>query len=138
MAGSSPAATRDDDRPAIRGLHAGFRVSGRPQSVSAWHGQSLGVFESTVWETAHAEHDAPASVRDEARWAAVVARDPRCDGSFVYSVVTTGVYCQPSCPGRPKRENVRFHATWADAEAEGFRPCKRCKLRDEPRPIRKA
>jgi AraC family transcriptional regulator of adaptative response/methylated-DNA-[protein]-cysteine methyltransferase len=79
-------------------------------------------------------HDAPASVPDEARWAAVVARDPRYDGSFVYSVVTTGVYCRPSCAARPKRENVRFHATCADAEAAGFRPCKRCKPRGEPLP----
>jgi AraC family transcriptional regulator, regulatory protein of adaptative response / methylated-DNA-[protein]-cysteine methyltransferase len=65
---------------------------------------------------------------DEARWAAVVARDSRFDGSFFYSVATTGVYCLPSCPARPaKRVNVRFHATCAGAEAAGFRPCKRCK-----------
>jgi AraC family transcriptional regulator of adaptative response/methylated-DNA-[protein]-cysteine methyltransferase len=64
----------------------------------------------------------------------VAAHDARCDGSFVYSVATTGVYCRPSCSARPKRENVRFHATWADAEAAGFRPCKRCKPRREPLP----
>jgi AraC family transcriptional regulator of adaptative response/methylated-DNA-[protein]-cysteine methyltransferase len=79
-------------------------------------------------------HDCPAPVPDEARWAAVVARDPRYDGSFVYSVVTTGVYCRPSCSARPKPENVRFYATWADAEATGFRPCKRCKPRPEALP----
>jgi len=78
--------------------------------------------------------DAPASVPDESRWAAVVERDRRFDGSFFYSVATTGVYCRPSCAARPKRENVRFHATWADAEAAGFRPCKRCKPRGEPLP----
>ena len=76
--------------------------------------------------------DTPAS--DDARWIAVAGRDQRFDGSFVYSVTTTGVYCRPSCPGRPKRENVRFHATWADAEAAGFRPCKRCRPRGEPLP----
>jgi AraC family transcriptional regulator of adaptative response/methylated-DNA-[protein]-cysteine methyltransferase len=43
------------------------------------------------------------NVPDEARWAAVVARDRGYDGSFVYAVVTTGVYCRPSCPGRPKQ-----------------------------------
>lgn len=71
------------------------------------------------------------SVLDEMRWDAVAAGDPRADGAFFYSVVTTGVYCRPSCPARPKRENLRFHATWADAEAAGFRPCKRCKPRGE-------
>jgi AraC family transcriptional regulator of adaptative response/methylated-DNA-[protein]-cysteine methyltransferase len=62
------------------------------------------------------------------RWAAVVARDSKSDGRFVYSVRTTGVYCRPSCPSRLARpENVRFHATCADAERAGFRPCKRCR-----------
>jgi AraC family transcriptional regulator, regulatory protein of adaptative response / methylated-DNA-[protein]-cysteine methyltransferase len=61
-------------------------------------------------------------------WAAVMARDPSFDGTFYYSVASTGVYCRPSCAARrPKRENVRFHATCADAEAAGFRPCKRCR-----------
>jgi AraC family transcriptional regulator, regulatory protein of adaptative response / methylated-DNA-[protein]-cysteine methyltransferase len=65
---------------------------------------------------------------DDARWAAVVEKNSRFDGSFVYSVATTGVYCHPSCPSRPaKRANVRFHTTCAEAEAAGFRPCKRCK-----------
>ena len=48
-------------------------------------------------------------------------------GKAFYSVRTTGVYCRPSCAARPKMENVRFHATGAEAEREGFRPCKRCK-----------
>ena len=62
------------------------------------------------------------------RWQAVCARDPRLDGAFYFSVATTGVYCRPSCPARrPKRENVTFHATRSEAEAAGFRPCKRCK-----------
>lgn len=65
---------------------------------------------------------------DEARWAAVVARDGRLDGAFYYSVATTGVYCRPGCPARqPKRLNVRFHASRESAEREGFRPCKRCR-----------
>ena len=62
------------------------------------------------------------------RWAAVIARDSAADGKFFYSVKTTGVYCRPSCASRPaKPENVKFHATCADAERAGFRPCKRCK-----------
>ena len=64
------------------------------------------------------------------KWAAVVGRDATADGVFYYSVRTTGVYCRPSCAARlARRENVDFHATCADAEDAGFRPCKRCKLR---------
>jgi AraC family transcriptional regulator of adaptative response/methylated-DNA-[protein]-cysteine methyltransferase len=66
------------------------------------------------------------------RWAAVMARDAAADGSFFYSVRTTGVYCRPSCGARAARpENVQFHATTAEAERAGFRPCKRCKP-DQP------
>ena len=65
---------------------------------------------------------------DGERWAAVTARDKAFDGQFYFSVATTGVYCRPSCPARrPNAKNVRFHATCAEAEAAGFRPCKRCK-----------
>lgn len=61
-------------------------------------------------------------------WNAVRARDRDYDGKFYYSVATTGVYCRPSCSARlAKRENVAFHASCADAEKAGFRPCKRCK-----------
>ncbi|MBC8013613.1 MAG: bifunctional DNA-binding transcriptional regulator/O6-methylguanine-DNA methyltransferase Ada [Methyloceanibacter sp.] len=65
---------------------------------------------------------------DDARWAAVVARDAAFDGRLFYSVETTGVYCRPSCAARrPNRANVRFHDTAEAAERAGFRPCKRCK-----------
>jgi AraC family transcriptional regulator, regulatory protein of adaptative response / methylated-DNA-[protein]-cysteine methyltransferase len=71
--------------------------------------------------------DLAAETTNDPRWTAVVARNPSADGTFVYSVRTTGVYCRPSCSARPARpENVRFHATCADAGAAGFRPCKRC------------
>ena len=54
-------------------------------------------------------------------------RDRAADGRFVIGVLTTGIYCRPSCPARaPKRENVRFYASSAEAEAAGLRPCKRC------------
>jgi len=66
------------------------------------------------------------------RWAAVLARSAEADGSFLYSVRTTGVYCRPSCASRrAKPENVRFHTTREEAERAGFRPCKRCKP-DQP------
>ncbi|WP_394780037.1 bifunctional DNA-binding transcriptional regulator/O6-methylguanine-DNA methyltransferase Ada [Undibacterium sp.] len=65
---------------------------------------------------------------EAARWTAVQARDGLADGSFYYAVRTTGVYCRPSCASRPaKRENIAFYNSRADAEAAGFRPCKRCK-----------
>ena len=62
------------------------------------------------------------------RWRAVLARDKSADGEFYYSVASTGVYCRPSCPSRlANPRNVRFHASIAEAEAAGFRACKRCK-----------
>jgi len=64
---------------------------------------------------------------DEARWAAVQRRDPDADGRFYYSVRSTGVYCRPSCPSRGAlRANVAFHASTLDAQAAGFRACRRC------------
>jgi AraC family transcriptional regulator of adaptative response/methylated-DNA-[protein]-cysteine methyltransferase len=62
------------------------------------------------------------------RWTRVVARDGSADGTFWYSVATTGVYCRPSCASRTANpRNVEFHDTIAAAEAAGFRACKRCK-----------
>ena len=59
--------------------------------------------------------------------AAIKARDPAFDTLFVYGVITTGVFCLPSCAARPARpENLRFHYTTEAALAAGFRPCKRC------------
>ena len=69
-----------------------------------------------------------AAIVSDPRWVAIVARNPRADGEFFYSVKTTGIYCRPSCPARTARpENVEFHLTAADAERASFRPCKRCK-----------
>jgi AraC family transcriptional regulator of adaptative response/methylated-DNA-[protein]-cysteine methyltransferase len=79
------------------------------------------------------------SPRDDARWSAVRRRDRAADGTFVYSVRTTGVYCRPSCAARrPRRENVAFHETCADAERAGFRPCKRCRPNEPARADRQA
>ena len=70
----------------------------------------------------------PTFATEDARWAAVASRDPSADGQFFYGVATTGVYCRPSCGARlPLRGNVSFHATPEAAEAEGFRPCRRCR-----------
>jgi AraC family transcriptional regulator of adaptative response/methylated-DNA-[protein]-cysteine methyltransferase len=73
-----------------------------------------------------------AATESDPRWASVVARSTEADGTFFYSVKTTGIYCRPSCAARQARpENVRFHPTREDAEQAGFRPCKRCKP-DQP------
>ncbi len=59
--------------------------------------------------------------------AAVERRDRTYDGVFVSCVVTTGIFCRPSCPARPLPQNIRFLAGPAAARAAGFRACKRCK-----------
>jgi AraC family transcriptional regulator of adaptative response/methylated-DNA-[protein]-cysteine methyltransferase len=77
----------------------------------------------------------PAVMDDDARWQAVLARDRRGDGRFVFAVRSTGVYCRPSCPARrPHRAQVRFFAGPQDAERAGFRPCRRCQPRDAAAP----
>ncbi|AMQ84183.1 MULTISPECIES: bifunctional DNA-binding transcriptional regulator/O6-methylguanine-DNA methyltransferase Ada [Pseudomonas] len=66
------------------------------------------------------------NTEDDPRWAAVVARDPRADGQFVYAVKTTGIYCRPSSLARlPKPQNVEFFDTAEEAEAAGYRPSRR-------------
>lgn len=67
------------------------------------------------------------------RWRLVVSRSAAADGTFFYAVVTTGVYCGPSCGARtPLPDNVRFYASPEEAEAAGYRPCKRCEPRRPP------
>jgi AraC family transcriptional regulator, regulatory protein of adaptative response / methylated-DNA-[protein]-cysteine methyltransferase len=78
-----------------------------------------------------------AAIETDPRWQAVMRRDPASDGRFFYSVRTTGVFCRPSCAARqPNPKNVAFHASIADAQAAGFRPCKRCRP-DEPTPAKR-
>jgi AraC family transcriptional regulator of adaptative response/methylated-DNA-[protein]-cysteine methyltransferase len=68
-----------------------------------------------------------------ARWRAVHARDRTADGTFVFAVKTTGVYCRPSCPARrPRPENVEFFSDGVAARAAGYRSCKRCLPDDVP------
>jgi AraC family transcriptional regulator of adaptative response/methylated-DNA-[protein]-cysteine methyltransferase len=69
-----------------------------------------------------------AATTSDPRWQSIVMREKDADGKFFYSVGTTGVYCRSSCAARlPRPENVRFHASTAEAEKAGFRACKRCK-----------
>src|SRR5262245_50136191 len=63
----------------------------------------------------------------ENAWQACLRRDAAFDGQFVIAVLTTGIYCRPSCPARkPLRKNVVFFAAPRLAREAGFRPCKRC------------
>ena len=56
------------------------------------------------------------------RWKALASRDAAADGTFVYGVTSTGVYCRPSCPSRrPRADRVRFFDTTIDARQAGFR-----------------
>lgn len=64
---------------------------------------------------------------DDQRWQAIIGRDPAAPGVFLYGVATTRIFCHPRCPSRlPRRENIRFFSSIAEAHAAGFRPCKRC------------
>lgn len=72
--------------------------------------------------------NSPQPAQLDPRWQFVVTRDHTADGSFVYGVKTTGIFCSPSCPSRrAKPENVLFFLTAEDAVDSGFRPCQRCK-----------
>ncbi|MFI5100806.1 MAG: bifunctional transcriptional activator/DNA repair enzyme AdaA, partial [Actinomycetes bacterium] len=68
------------------------------------------------------------SVEEDTWYRAVQARDGRFDGRVFTAVLTTGIYCRPSCPSRtPLRQNVRFYPNAAAAVAAGFRACRRCR-----------
>ncbi len=70
---------------------------------------------------------APRTAPTDPRWQSLRARDPKADGTFVYAVRSTGVYCRPSCAARPARpENVTFFDTPAEAVRAGYRACLRC------------
>jgi AraC family transcriptional regulator of adaptative response/methylated-DNA-[protein]-cysteine methyltransferase len=65
---------------------------------------------------------------EEISWRAVQTRDAKFNGTFVYGVRSTGIYCKPSCASRrPRRERVSFFPSREEAEAAGFRACRRCR-----------
>jgi AraC family transcriptional regulator of adaptative response/methylated-DNA-[protein]-cysteine methyltransferase len=81
---------------------------------------------TTIFEEAAVLNDM--GLTNEQRWQAVVDRDARRDGEFVFAVSSTGVYCRPSCAARrPLRRNVTFFGRPEDAERAGYRACLRCK-----------
>jgi AraC family transcriptional regulator of adaptative response/methylated-DNA-[protein]-cysteine methyltransferase len=83
--------------------------------------------ETPMKRTAQLENKASPEP-DSSRWQAVLDRDSSLDGSFVFAVSTTGVFCRPSCPAkRPRRENVTFFDDAPAAEHAGYRACLRCR-----------
>ena len=68
----------------------------------------------------------------DAYYRAILTRDAKFDGKFFTGVKTTGVYCRPICPARPKRENVEFFSSALLAERAGYRPCLRCRPESAP------
>jgi AraC family transcriptional regulator of adaptative response/methylated-DNA-[protein]-cysteine methyltransferase len=75
--------------------------------------------------------------QDTQRWRAVLDRDRRYDGRFVYAVKTTGIYCKPSCGARrPHKENALFFDSIEAAERAGYRECAKCRLRSVPDDLR--
>jgi AraC family transcriptional regulator of adaptative response/methylated-DNA-[protein]-cysteine methyltransferase len=70
-------------------------------------------------------------MHEEQYWQAVLSRDSHADGTFVYAVRSTGIYCNPSCSARrPRREQVVFFVRPEAAEEAGFRACRRCRPRE--------
>src|SRR5258707_1206559 len=66
-------------------------------------------------------------ITQDPRWASIVGREKTAEGTFWYSVATTGVFCRPSCPSRlANPKNVQLHESTAAAETAGFRACRRC------------
>ncbi len=70
--------------------------------------------------------------REDIYFRAMQTRDHRFDGKFFIGVKTTGIYCRPICPARPKRENVEFFRSRLEAEKAGYRPCLRCRPESAP------
>ena len=70
--------------------------------------------------------------KDDVFYQAMLARDYRFDGKFFVGVKTTGIYCRPICPAKPKRENVEFFSSAHKAEHAGYRPCLRCRPEAAP------
>jgi AraC family transcriptional regulator of adaptative response/methylated-DNA-[protein]-cysteine methyltransferase len=90
----------------------------------------------SVWEAVVAQNGGLEHMHarlDDLRWRAVLSRDRAADGTFVFAVRSTGVYCRPSCPARrPRRDRVRFFRDPAQATRAGYRACRRCRPDGRP------
>ncbi|MBM7691155.1 AraC family transcriptional regulator of adaptative response / methylphosphotriester-DNA alkyltransferase methyltransferase [Peribacillus deserti] len=77
---------------------------------------------------------------EEKIWNTIVNCDSQFDGVFYYGVITTGIYCRPSCKSKtPNKGNVKIYNTTEQAKEDGLRPCKRCRpdtnVKDSPSEI---
>ncbi len=108
-------------------LHARFGVRRRRGSATMISMSSLPVAMPNRMMSANLPPATPVARLDpDVAWEQLVARDPHAH--FFYGVTTTGVFCRPGCASRrPLRSNLRFFLTAAEAEAAGFRACKRCR-----------
>ena len=87
--------------------------------------------ESIALMTPRNANATPEIADDETLWRAVLKRDGRFDGRIFFAVLSTGIYCRPSCPARrPRREQVIFFRVPEAAEHAGFRSCRRCRPRN--------
>src|SRR3990170_1716832 len=107
-------------------------TSRRSAIVPRMSSESPRLSEALATPHGHREHwdhsRDPGTIDDAEAWAAVLRRDRAYDGRFVTGVLSTGIYCRPSCAARhPRRDNVRFFATGAEAAAAGLRACLRCR-----------
>jgi AraC family transcriptional regulator of adaptative response/methylated-DNA-[protein]-cysteine methyltransferase len=105
------------------------RIGWRTKSQSATM-----VFVNNKFQFAKVQNNIPA-FDSEAAWQQVLSRDP--SAHFFYAVATTGVFCRPDCTSRrPLKANVRFFHSTDEAQAAGFRPCKRCRpMTEASRPL---
>lgn len=114
-------------------------ASGSPYTADAiYGGETIGSMPEQGWPEADRRRSqmsvSESGVSDDRAWRAVEARDRTFDGRFVTGVLTTGIYCRPSCSARhPRRENVRFFADAGAAERFGLRACLRCRPNDVSR-----
>ncbi len=70
--------------------------------------------------------------KEDIFYQAMLTRDHRFDGKFFVGVKTTGIYCRPICPAKPKKENITFFSNAHEAEKHGYRPCLRCRPESAP------
>ena len=90
--------------------------------------QTAGCFDFRIERAQQQEESSQTMTNEDVLWLSIQERDRSKDGTFFYGVLTTGVYCKPSCSSRqPLRRNVRFYPTVQQAERDGLRPCLRCK-----------
>jgi AraC family transcriptional regulator of adaptative response/methylated-DNA-[protein]-cysteine methyltransferase len=116
--GQAPRNWQNETKPGVRQAGIGLMMTCITQAMRS----NMTMVHERHQNTNHAV------IASDPRWARIVARDRTADGHLWYSVLTTGVYCRPSCPSRSANpENVQLHDTVEEARATGFRPCKRCR-----------